>query len=92
MTEFVFRFTPTQIQPLKNTPVNSSVRGPILSTLDFEKDGAEIRKSLLSRESIELVKSDINLESKKLKKYGVRNLEKRFRARFRTFLLERTRF
>ncbi len=52
--------------------------GPILSTLDFEQDGAEIRKSLLSRESIELVKSDIDLESKKLKKYGVRNLEKRF--------------
>ena len=26
MAEFVFRFTPTQIQPLKNTPVNCDVR------------------------------------------------------------------
>jgi len=46
--------------------------------LKFEKDGVEIRKSLLSAESIEMVKSDISLESEILKKYGVRNLEKKF--------------
>jgi len=46
--------------------------------LNFEKDGVEIRKSLLSAESIELVKSDISLESEKLKQSGVRNLEKKF--------------
>lgn len=46
--------------------------------LEFEKDGFELRESVLSTESIELVKSDINLESEKFKTYGVRNLEKRF--------------
>ena len=47
-------------------------------TLEFEKDGVELRESVLSTDSIEFVKSDIDLESEKLKIYGVRNLEKRF--------------
>ena len=46
--------------------------------LKFERDGVEIRKTLLSRDIIEFVKSDMDLESEKLRKYGVRNLEKRF--------------
>ena len=46
--------------------------------LNFENDGVEIWKALLPANVIELVKSDIDLESAKLKKYGVRNLEKRF--------------
>jgi len=50
----------------------------MLSALSFEKDGVEIRKALLSGDIIESVKSDIDLESTKLQKYGVRNLEKRF--------------
>lgn len=49
-----------------------------MSALSFEKDGVEIRKALLPGEIIESVKSDIDLESAKLQKYGVRNLEKRF--------------
>jgi hypothetical protein len=44
----------------------------------FERDGVEIRKTILSGDIIEFVKSDIDLESEKLRKYGVRNLEKRF--------------
>jgi len=49
-----------------------------LSVLEFEKDGVELRESVLSTDSIEFVKSDIDLESEKLKTYGARNLEKRF--------------
>ena len=45
---------------------------------NFENDGIEIRKKLLPASDIELIKSDIDLESIKLKLYGVRNLEKRF--------------
>lgn len=51
-----------------------------MSSLEFEKDGVEIRKALLSWNHIESIKEDINLESDKFKKYGVRNLEKRFRS------------
>ena len=50
----------------------------MLSALNFEQDGVEIRKALLPGEIIEIVKLDIDLESEKIKKYGVRNLEKRF--------------
>ena len=46
--------------------------------LEFEKDGIEIRKNFLSSEYIEFVKSDIDLENKKLELYGIRNLEKKF--------------
>lgn len=46
--------------------------------LDFVNDGIEIRKALLTARDIALIKSDIDLDSVKLKKYGVRNLEKRF--------------
>lgn len=46
--------------------------------LNFNNDGIEMRKALLSARDVELVKSDIDLESVKLKIYGVRNLEKRF--------------
>ena len=49
-----------------------------MSVLEFEKDGVELRESVLSTDSIEFVKSDIDLESEKLKTYGARNLEKRF--------------
>ncbi len=49
-----------------------------MSRLDFEKDGVEIRKALLSQKDIEIVKSDIDLESDIFQKYGVRNLEKKF--------------
>lgn len=49
-----------------------------MSTFNFENDGIEIRKALLPPRDMEWVKSDIDLESVKLKKYGVRNLEKRF--------------
>ena len=53
-----------------------------MSALEFEQDGVEIRKAVLSGEIIEFVKSDIDLESAKLRKYGVRNLEKRFDSIF----------
>ncbi len=46
--------------------------------LSFEKDGVETRNTLLTRKAIELVKSDIDLDSPELQKYGIRNLEKRF--------------
>ena len=49
-----------------------------MSEFNFEQDGVEIWKALFSGEIIEFVKSDIDLESAKLQKYGVRNLEKRF--------------
>ena len=49
-----------------------------MPAFNFENDGIEIRKALLPVRDIELVKSDIDLESVKLKIYGVRNLEKRF--------------
>lgn len=42
--------------------------------LCLEKDGVEIRKGLLSKADIEAVKADIDLESRKLREYGVRNL------------------
>lgn len=48
------------------------------SALKFSKDGVEIRKAVVSRELIDFVKSDIDLENAKLQEYGVRNLEKRF--------------
>ena len=40
----------------------------------------EIRKSLLPEGTIELIKTDIDLDSARLKKYGIRNLEKKFRS------------
>ena len=49
-----------------------------MSTFSFQEDGLEIRKALLTKEAIELVKSDIDLDSTKLKQHGIRNLEKRF--------------
>jgi len=51
-----------------------------LSLLDFEKDGVEIRRALISSDTIKSVIADINLENNKLKKYGVRNLEKKFQS------------
>ena len=51
-----------------------------MTELEFEKDGVELRKSVLSAETIELLKSDIDLDSEKFKTYGVRNLEKRFES------------
>lgn len=51
-----------------------------MSLLDFEKDGVEIRRALISSDIIELVKADIDLENDKFKKHGVRNLEKRFQS------------
>jgi len=51
-----------------------------LPLLSFEKDGVEIRRSLISRDIIEYIKADIDLESEKLKKYGIRNLEKKFKS------------
>jgi len=57
-----------------------ALEGYELSVLDFEKDGVEIRKALISSDIIELVKADIDLENDKLKKYGVRNLEKKFQS------------
>lgn len=51
-----------------------------MSLLDFEKDGVEIRRALISSDIIESVKEDIDLENDKLKKYGVRNLEKKFQS------------
>lgn len=59
---------------------NRLLKIPQLSSLNFEKDGVEIRNGLISRNDIDAIKKDINLESSKLKKYGVRNLEKRFRS------------
>lgn len=50
----------------------------LLSSLNFENDGVEIRNGLISLNDIEAIKEDIDLESKKLKEYGIRNLEKRF--------------
>ena len=48
--------------------------------LSFSRDGVEIRKSVLNPQMIESVKADINLDSAKLKTYGVRNLEKKFES------------
>lgn len=49
-----------------------------MTAFNFKNDGIEIRKALLSKKDIEFIKSDIDLEFAKLKKYGIRNLEKRF--------------
>ena len=49
-----------------------------MSALCLEKNGVEIRKGLLSKAEIEAVKADIDLESRRLREYGVRNLEKKF--------------
>lgn len=46
--------------------------------LHFKNDGIEIRKALLSKKDIEIIKSDIDIESSKSKEYGIRNLEKEF--------------
>ncbi len=51
-----------------------------MSVLDFEKDGVEIRRALISPDAINSVKVDIDLENDKLKKYGIRNLEKKFQS------------
>jgi len=52
----------------------------LLAEPGFEKDGVEIRRGLLSRDAVESVKSDIDLDSPKLRNYGIRNLEKKFRS------------
>lgn len=48
--------------------------------LDFDLDGVEIRRAMLTHEIMNLIKSDIDLNHEKLKTYGVRNLEKRFES------------
>jgi ectoine hydroxylase-related dioxygenase (phytanoyl-CoA dioxygenase family) len=45
---------------------------------NFDRDGVEIRKALLSADTIDLIKSDIDLANTRLQPYGIRNLEKRF--------------
>ena len=57
-----------------------TLEGYELSVLDFEKDGVEIRRALISPDAINSVKVDIDLENDKLKKYGIRNLEKKFQS------------
>ncbi|MEM8816557.1 MAG: phytanoyl-CoA dioxygenase family protein [Pseudomonadota bacterium] len=52
----------------------------MLAASCFEKDGVEIRKGVLPRKVIESIKSDIDLGSPKLQKYGIRNLENRFES------------
>lgn len=65
----------------KRSPLLAALKDEkTLSALNFEQDGVEIRKAILSGEAIKFVKSDIDLESAKLKQYGVRNLEKRFES------------
>ncbi|MGC3980207.1 MAG: phytanoyl-CoA dioxygenase family protein [Steroidobacteraceae bacterium] len=49
-----------------------------MTSLNFHTDGAEIRKGILSRDSIEAVKSEISLGCEQLRRHGIRNLEKRF--------------
>ncbi len=51
-----------------------------MAKLEFEKDGVEIRRSLLSRDTVESVKTDIDLNSPELRKHGIRNLEKKFES------------
>lgn len=46
--------------------------------LDIITDGVEIKKGFLSEESIAFIKADISLSSDRFKKYGIRNLEKKF--------------
>lgn len=65
----------------------STLAGERLAVLEFEKDGVELRESVLSAETIALVKSDIDLDSEKFKIFGVRNLEKRF-ASISTLVLD----
>ena len=50
------------------------------STLDFQNDGWELARELLSGEEIEDINADIDLENENLRKYGIRNLEKRFKS------------
>lgn len=49
-----------------------------MALLNFDTDGVEIRRGILSRDSIESVKSEISLGCAELRRYGIRNLEKRF--------------
>jgi ectoine hydroxylase-related dioxygenase (phytanoyl-CoA dioxygenase family) len=49
-----------------------------MSALNFQNDGLEIVKAFLTRAEIEEIRADIDLENEKLRKYGIRNLEKRF--------------
>ena len=51
-----------------------------IAALNFQDDGLGIVRALLSREEIEEIRADIDLEDEKLRKYGIRNLEKRFRS------------
>ncbi len=44
----------------------------------LNQDGLEIRKAILSQDQIDWIKSDIDLDSVKLRRHGVRNLEQRF--------------
>ncbi len=48
------------------------------SSLRFVSDGIEIRRGLLSDETVRCVRSEINLDSEKLQRSGIRNLEKKF--------------
>ena len=48
------------------------------SALLFASDGVEIRHRVLSPEDIRAVRSDISLDDDKLRRSGIRNLEKKF--------------
>lgn len=51
-----------------------------MPSLDFHTDGVEIRRGILSLDSIEAVKSEISLGCEQLQRHGIRNLEKRFNS------------
>jgi ectoine hydroxylase-related dioxygenase (phytanoyl-CoA dioxygenase family) len=48
------------------------------SALSFHEDGAEIRVGILRPEEMEAVRNDIDIGCQKLRRHGVRHLEKRF--------------
>lgn len=51
-----------------------------MNKLDFDLDGVESRRAMLTHEIMNLIKSDIELDHEKLETYGIRNLEKRFES------------
>lgn len=54
------------------------VRKAGATTLEFTSDAVEIRRGVLARADIQAVKSEVSLNSEKLERSGIRNLEKKF--------------
>jgi hypothetical protein len=50
----------------------------VLGVLDFHQRGVEIRRAVLSEDDIQSVVSEVSLNSEKIRRGGIRNLDKKF--------------